>query len=124
MPPAFAWRYAGSRLSASIKCAGSWELRRAEAAGCHALVFTVDGPVVGNREWDRRNYRAPGKLDLRNRIDVLAHPGWLWRVYRHGLPPFANLAPLVPGGGGPLATQRWLQARQDASLPEPKDGSK
>ena len=91
-------------------------LRRAEAAGCHALVFTVDGPVVGNREWDRRNYRAPGKLDLRNRIDVLAHPGWLWRVYRHGLPPFANLAPLVPGGGGPLATQRWLQARQDASL--------
>ena len=30
-------------------------IRRAEAAGCRALVVTVDSPVFGNRERDRRN---------------------------------------------------------------------
>lgn len=30
-------------------------VRRAEAAGCTALVVTVDSPVFGNRERDRRN---------------------------------------------------------------------
>ncbi|GGK80360.1 alpha-hydroxy acid oxidase [Mangrovihabitans endophyticus] len=35
-------------------------VRRAEAAGCRALVVTVDSPVFGRRERDRRN----GFLDL------------------------------------------------------------
>ena len=30
-------------------------VQRAEAAGCGALVFTVDAPLLGNREQDRRN---------------------------------------------------------------------
>jgi 4-hydroxymandelate oxidase len=37
-----------------------WVVRRAETAGCRALVVTVDSPVVGRRERDRRN----GFLDL------------------------------------------------------------
>lgn len=112
--PAFHWFQLYALRGAEVSDA---LLRRAQEAGCEALVFTVDGPVVGNREWDRRNWLAPGRLDLRSRLDVLARPGWLRDVWRHGLPAFENLAPFVPGGGGgPIAAQRWLQGQQDASL--------
>jgi (S)-mandelate dehydrogenase len=40
-------------------------MQRAAAAGYEALVFTTDANVFGNREWDQRNYRAPGQLTLR-----------------------------------------------------------
>ena len=32
---------------------------RAQEAGCDTLVVTTDVPVLGAREWDQRNYRAP-----------------------------------------------------------------
>ena len=41
-------------------------VRRAEQAGSEAIVLTTDASVFGNREWDRRNYRAPMKLTARN----------------------------------------------------------
>ncbi|WP_043284893.1 alpha-hydroxy acid oxidase [Paraburkholderia oxyphila] len=70
---------------------------RAQAASFEALVLTTDVQVSGGREWDRRNYRAGMELTLRNRLDVLAHPRWLWRIVRHGgLPRFANLRELAP----------------------------
>ena len=40
-------------------------VKRAHAAGYEALVFTTDANVFGHREWDRRNYVAPGKPTLR-----------------------------------------------------------
>ena len=55
-------------------------LDSAQAAGCEALVVTVDTPVIGNREWDRRNYAAPGAPSLSAKLDMLRHPGWLWRT--------------------------------------------
>ncbi|MCB9794061.1 MAG: alpha-hydroxy-acid oxidizing protein [Alphaproteobacteria bacterium] len=40
---------------------------RAEAAGCSALVFTVDAPVLGTREKDRRNrFTLPPGLRMGN----------------------------------------------------------
>ncbi|MCB9792855.1 MAG: alpha-hydroxy-acid oxidizing protein [Alphaproteobacteria bacterium] len=42
-------------------------VQRAEAAGCEALVFTVDAPVLGTREKDRRNrFALPPGLRLAN----------------------------------------------------------
>jgi (S)-mandelate dehydrogenase len=68
-------------------------VERAERAGYEALVFTSDANVFGNREWDRRNYRAPAKLTLRNLIDVALHPSWAFDVMiPHGAPTFANIA--------------------------------
>ena len=70
---------------------------RAAAAGDEALVFTTDANVFGSREWDRRNYRAPGKPTLRNLLDLLRHPRWLYEVLlRHGAPRFENLADFLP----------------------------
>ncbi len=42
-------------------------VERAEAAGCTALVLTVDAPVLGRREADIRNrFRLPDGLTLKN----------------------------------------------------------
>jgi (S)-mandelate dehydrogenase len=66
---------------------------RAERAGYEALVFTTDANVFGLREWDRRNYRAPAKLTLRNLIDTACHPRWNWDVMvPNGAPQFANIS--------------------------------
>jgi (S)-mandelate dehydrogenase len=71
-------------------------IRRAAAAGYEALVFTTDANVFGSREWDQRNYRAPGKPTLRTALDVLRHPRWLARHAAHGLPRFRNLESFLP----------------------------
>ena len=71
-------------------------IRRAAAAGYEALVFTTDANVFGSREWDRRNYRTPGKPTLRTALDILAHPRWLARHALHGLPRFRNLESFLP----------------------------
>jgi len=72
---------------------------RAQAAGYEALVFTTDANVFGHREWDRRNYRAPGKPTARNLLDALRHPRWLYEILlRHGPPQFENLTAFLPPG--------------------------
>lgn len=72
-------------------------IARAEAAGYEALVLTSDANVFGQREWDRRNYRAPGQLNFRNLLDVARHPRWLWQIlWPHGIPQFANVAGALP----------------------------
>jgi (S)-mandelate dehydrogenase len=72
-------------------------LVRAERAGYEALVFTSDANVFGNREWDRRNYRAIGKLTLRNLLDVAMHPRWACNVMLpRGAPLFENIVEYLP----------------------------
>jgi (S)-mandelate dehydrogenase len=72
-------------------------LRRAAASGYEALVFTSDANVFGSREWDRRNYRAPGRPNLRTALDMLRHPRWLAAMARSGgLPRFRNLESFLP----------------------------
>jgi (S)-mandelate dehydrogenase len=75
-------------------------MRRADAAGYEALVFTTDANVFGNREWDRRNYRAPGKPNVRTMLDIIRHPRWFYDVLiRDGMPQFRNLEAFLPPGG-------------------------
>ncbi len=72
-------------------------VRRAEQAGCEALVFTTDANVFGHREWDRRSYRGPGQLTWRSLLDVPLHPRWIWDVMvPRGLPRFVNVADFFP----------------------------
>ena len=57
-------------------------VRRAQEAGCEALVLTVDVPVGGNREYNERNrFSLPLRLDARKVLDGLAHPAWLASVF-------------------------------------------
>jgi len=54
------------------------QIRRAKDAGYHALVFTVDSPVVGKRQRDLRNgFTLPPRPTLRTALDMLRRPRWL-----------------------------------------------
>jgi isopentenyl diphosphate isomerase/L-lactate dehydrogenase-like FMN-dependent dehydrogenase len=56
-------------------------VQRAQVAGFHALCVTVDVPVTGNRERDRRNgFTTRPRVSLRGGVDLLRHPGW-WSSY-------------------------------------------
>lgn len=93
-------------------------VKRAEHAGCEAIVLTTDASVFGNREWDRRNYRAPMKLTLRKRIDVALHPRWIVDVLLpHGMPRFRNLGDFLPPGmDSARNAAAFLAAQMDTSL--------
>jgi len=72
-------------------------MQRAAACGYEALVFTTDANVFGNREWDQRGYRSPGKPTLSTMFNTLRHPRWLAGVMlRHGMPRFRNLESFLP----------------------------
>jgi len=70
--------------------------RRADQAGCEALVFTTDANVFGAREWNQRSFAAPGRLTLRSLLDVLVHPRWVLDVALSGIPRFVNVADFLP----------------------------
>lgn len=70
---------------------------RADRAGYEALVLTSNANVFGFRECDRRNSREPGRLSLRNLLDVARHPRWVLEVMvPHGVPPFENVIGFLP----------------------------
>ncbi len=60
----------------------------ARDAACPVLLFTVDLPVPGARYRDARNgmVAATAGERLRQGLDGLAHPAWLWDVWLHGRP--------------------------------------
>ena len=71
---------------------------RAEAAGCEALIPTVDLAVGGKRERDFRNgFTIPPRLTARDLFAAATRPAWTLRIARNGgLPDFPN----VRGYGG------------------------
>jgi (S)-mandelate dehydrogenase len=92
-------------------------MRRAAAAGYEALVFTTDANVFGNREWDQRGYRRPGKPTLRASLDALRHPRWAWEVLlRHGMPRFRNLEPFLPENLTPMGASTVIPRLFDPTI--------
>lgn len=66
-------------------------IERAEAAGYDALVLTVDVPVVGKRDRDRRNgFTVPLRLTPATLLDFALHPRWCLDLARHGMPTMRN----------------------------------
>src|SRR5215467_3049200 len=56
-------------------------IERAAAAKCSALVLTVDLQVLGQRHADIKNgLSVPPSLKIRNVVDMVMRPGWLYRV--------------------------------------------
>ena len=69
-------------------------VRRAEAAGVHVLVLTLDVPVRTTRPREVAvGITSPFRPDLRMLAGILASPGYLRSLWRHGQPRFGNLKP-------------------------------
>ena len=75
-------------------------MRRAWQSGYRALFVTVDVPVLGNREGERRRgYTSSGSLNRSltltpgEALDVARHPRWLLDHYRYGRGSMRNLLP-------------------------------
>ena len=90
---------------------------RAEAAGCPALMLTVDIPVGGLRRRDAKNGLAvPPRLTLRNAIDIATKPAWAYGVMMGKRKTFGNLAGAIPHTGGMATLSAWIATQFDASV--------
>jgi (S)-mandelate dehydrogenase len=69
-------------------------VRRAQAAGVHVLVLTVDVPVRTTRPREVAvGITSPFRPDLPMLAAILSSPGYLRSLWRHGQPRFGNLKP-------------------------------
>ena len=96
-------------------------VQRARAAGCGALVLTVDLAVTGARYRDVRNGMLGQGLTLGGKLrrvwNIASHAGWLTDVMIKGKPVvFGNLQAAVPDGRNLQAFRAWVDAQFDASV--------
>ena len=90
---------------------------RAKAAGCSALVLTLDLQVMGQRHRDIRNgLSTPPKPTLKNLVNLALHPRWslgMARTRRHG---FGNIVGHVKGVSDMSSLAAWTAEQFDRGL--------
>ncbi len=92
-------------------------LDRARAAGCSALVITVDLQIMGQRHKDLKNgLSAPPKPTLKNIVNLATK--WRWGLgmlgtRRHG---FGNIVGHVDGVSDPSSLSAWTAEKFDPTL--------
>jgi isopentenyl diphosphate isomerase/L-lactate dehydrogenase-like FMN-dependent dehydrogenase len=85
-------------------------MKRAKEAGYTAMFVTVDVPVLGNREGERRSgMTIPWTLTPRRVMNMVRHFGWLRDVLRHDRVAAVHYLEPVPGGGAPPDPLRALR---------------
>ena len=91
-------------------------IERARAAGCSALVFTVDLAVPGTRWRDAHSGMSGRFAGARRLAQAIAHPRWAWDVGLLGRPhSLGNLA--RDGAGGGLGDYiGWITENLDPSI--------
>jgi L-lactate dehydrogenase (cytochrome) len=95
-------------------------LARAQAAGCSALMFTVDMPMPGARYRDHHTGLA-GAPGLRGALwrtaQAMARPGWAWDVGLRGRPhTLGNVAPVLAGRTGIEDFMAWMRGNFDPAI--------
>jgi L-lactate dehydrogenase (cytochrome) len=92
-------------------------LARADAAGCAALVLTVDIAMRTNRERDARNrFMSRSAVGIRNGLDMARRPGWCLGMARAPRPRFGNLATIPAAGRGIMSQGEFVARNMDFSL--------
>jgi L-lactate dehydrogenase (cytochrome) len=85
-------------------------VRRADAAGAHVLVPTVDSAGKSKRPRDIRNGVAvPFPITPWTVLQVLMSPAWALALLQNGMPITANLAPYAEGKATQVSTARAMQ---------------
>lgn len=84
---------------------------RAKAAGCSALVVTLDVPVNGKRPRDHRNGMSiPPKVTPRNAVQVARRPKWFLDLLRGPAIGFRNLQGIAEGSSA-MSHQEYVNTQ-------------
>jgi len=90
---------------------------RAKAAGCGALVLTLDLQIIGQRHKDLKNgLSAPPKLTVANILNMMTKPRWglgMLGTRRHG---FGNIVGHVKGVENMGSLSEWTAKQFDPAL--------
>jgi L-lactate dehydrogenase (cytochrome) len=92
-------------------------IERADAAGCSALVLTVDLQVLGQRHCDIRNgMTVPPEIRIGNLIDIAGKPAWALSILKGKRWTFGNLAGHVRGMEDVNSLAQWTASQFDPTL--------
>ncbi|MCS6811151.1 MAG: alpha-hydroxy-acid oxidizing protein [Tepidimonas sp.] len=90
---------------------------RAKAAGCSALVLTLDLQILGQRHKDLKNgLSAPPKPTLANLLNLATKPRWCWHMLRTPRRQFGNIVGHVKGVDDISSLSAWTQQQFDPTL--------
>jgi L-lactate dehydrogenase (cytochrome) len=92
-------------------------IQRAKAAGCSALVLTLDLQIQGQRHRDLKNgLTVPPKLTLGTALDVMMKPSWALNVLRGRRRSFGNLEGRIPDAKSLSTLSQWIAGQFDPTL--------
>ncbi|MHA3915960.1 alpha-hydroxy acid oxidase [Halovulum sp. GXIMD14793] len=90
---------------------------RAKAAGCTALVLTLDLQLIGQRHKDLKNgLGAPPKLTARTLLDMAMKPRWSLPMLKTDKRTFRNIVGHAKGVDDMGTLAEWTHAQFDQSL--------
>jgi L-lactate dehydrogenase (cytochrome) len=92
-------------------------IERAKAAGCSALVLTLDLQIQGQRHRDLKNGLAvPPTLTLATALDIMMKPAWALNVLRGKRKSFGNLEGRIPEANSLTTLSQWIAGQFDPTL--------
>ncbi|MEZ5913434.1 MAG: alpha-hydroxy acid oxidase [Paracoccaceae bacterium] len=92
-------------------------INRAKAAGCSALVITVDLQILGQRHKDLKNgLSAPPKLTLPTLLNLATKWGWGLEMLGTKRRFFGNIVGHVEGVSDPSSLSAWTAEKFDPAL--------
>jgi L-lactate dehydrogenase (cytochrome) len=92
-------------------------IERAKAAGCSALMLTLDLQVQGQRHQDIKNGLAvPPRLTLASFLDIVTKPGWALNVLSGKRKSFGNLEGRIPNADSLTTLSQWIAGQFDPTL--------
>jgi L-lactate dehydrogenase (cytochrome) len=90
---------------------------RASAAGCPALIVTLDAQIVGQRHKDMKNgLSAPPRLTLANIVDMMTRPRWALGMLRTPRRSFGNIVGHAKGVDDIGGMAEWAARQYNADL--------
>lgn len=90
---------------------------RAKAAGCSALVVTMDLQIYGQRNKDIKNgLSTPLRPTLRNLLNLTTKPRWCWQMLNTKHHSLGNIVGHVKGVDNLDALTRWTYEQYDPTL--------
>jgi L-lactate dehydrogenase (cytochrome) len=92
-------------------------IARAKAAGCDALVLTLDLQVLGQRHKDIRNgLSAPPKPTIKSILNLMTKPQWCMEMLGTKNRTFGNIVGHAPGVDNMTSLSEWTAKQFDPSL--------